>query len=381
MVLQIKCPDCGADMLYDADSGLLKCPSCGKTKEVGVEHTENSNDANPNDTNSQQETYHNEKASENNVDETFGDFEEFTEKTTYGTYGDNEVSHYVCQNCGAELVTDADTTSTTCSYCGAPMILNDKLSGAMAPAKIIPFTISKEKAEEAFKKWCRHGLFSSKEFMKVNRIKEVSGMYVPFWLYDVNGQGELYALAERTHTHREGDYRVTETEHFHIYRKVSLNFNSIPVDASEKMPDDMMDKLEPFSYANLEKFEAPYLAGYLAENYNYTAQDMFPRVEEKTNHYIESFIQSTISGYSSVNVTQRIYNARQRDAAYTLLPVWLFTYNFEGKDYMFAMNGQTGKVVGKPPIYYPKVILWWLILTVGLFLISFGLTLALGGGL
>ena len=30
MVVQYKCPSCGADMRYDAETGKLKCGSCGK---------------------------------------------------------------------------------------------------------------------------------------------------------------------------------------------------------------------------------------------------------------------------------------------------------------------------------------------------------------
>ena len=31
---------------------------------------------------------------------------------------------------------------------------------------------------------------------------------------------------------------------------------------------------------------------------------------------------------------------------------------YKGKDYLFAMNGQTGKMIGNLPISIPKVIAW-----------------------
>ena len=35
---------------------------------------------------------------------------------------------------------------------------------------------------------------------------------------------------------------------------------------------------------------------------------------------------------------------------YALLPVWLLSTQWKGKNYLFAMNGQTGKLIGDLPI-------------------------------
>lgn len=373
MVLQYKCPDCGADMSYDAKKKALSCPSCGKTLDIDIAdeiHSEH-------DGNHSQDA----KGSADDIDETYGDYEHFEEQSTYTTFEGTDAQHYVCNNCGAELITDKDTTATQCSYCGAPMVLGDRLSGKMAPAKLIPFTISKEQAEKTFQKWCKKGLVTPKDFMTADRIKSITGMYVPFWLYDVNGRGEIHANATRVRSYTSGDYRITETRHYKIYRKVSLNFENVPVDASEKMPDDMMDKMEPYSYQDLKDFNTPYLSGFIAEKYNYTDKELLPRLKKKTDRYVESYIMSTIGSYSSVNVTQRIYDAKQRNASYTLLPVWMLAYDYHGKEYMFAMNGQTGKVAGKPPISKSKVALWFVSTAIVTFLLAFIITICAGGGM
>lgn len=377
MVLQYKCPDCGADMSYDADKKVLLCPSCGKTKKIDLMKDETAFGTAADEG----ERSHDPEASSHDVDEVYGDYEDFEEKTSYTTYGEQEAQHYVCENCGAELITDSDTTATSCSYCGAPMILGDRLSGKMAPAKVIPFTISKDRAEQAFTKWCKHGLVTPREFMQANRIKSITGMYVPFWLYDVNGRGEAMAHATRVSHYRSGEYEVTKTSHYNIYRKVSLDFSEIPIDASEKMPDDMMDKLEPFSYSDLFDFSAPYLSGFIAEKYNYTDKELFPRLCDKTSHYIDEYIRNSIHGYTTVNIVSHDYDTKQKDALYTLLPVWMFSYNYKGKDYLFAMNGQTGKVVGKPPISKGKVFLWWSLFSILLFVIIHVIIMLSGGDL
>src|SRR5699024_11852653 len=68
------------------------------------------------------------------------------------------------------------TTATSCSFCGAAVVLLDRLTGKLAPGKVIPFAISKEEARKAFKKWCKNGRFTPPGFMTADRIKNITGM-------------------------------------------------------------------------------------------------------------------------------------------------------------------------------------------------------------
>ncbi len=347
MVIQYKCPDCGADMVFDSTIGKLHCDSCGHEETV-------------------------ENFSQN-------DFEPFEEHFHSSTFEDEDVHQYQCKNCGAILITDADTTATTCSFCGSPMILGDRLTGVLAPSKVIPFSISKTDAQIAFKKWCRRAFFSPSAFKQATRIKSIVGMYIPFWLYDVRGNGEALAHCTRVHTHDEGDYIVESTSHYDVYRKVNLTYRNIPADASEKMPDDLMDLLEPFDYSNLKEFNTPYLAGFLAEKYNYTDKEMFGRIRERVSHYMDSYVLEHINGYATKNIVNKDYQIGQLNADYALMPVWMVYYDYDNAEYTFAMNGQTGKIAGMPPISPAKVVLSAGGLTILLFVIFRLITILMGG--
>ncbi|MFG6394997.1 MAG: TFIIB-type zinc ribbon-containing protein [Lachnospiraceae bacterium] len=349
MVIQYKCPGCGADMVFNSKTGKLYCESCGHSEEI--------------------EGYESE------------DFQEFEEHFHTSTFGDDEINQYQCNNCGAILITDKDTTATTCSFCGSPVILGDRLSGALAPSKVIPFSISKREAEAAFKKWCHHGLLMPKGFKQADRIKSLTGMYVPFWLYNLQGQCEAVAHCTRVHTYDEGDSIVTKTNHFDVYRKADLRYNNVPADASEKMPDDLMDKLEPFDYNNIREFNTPYLAGFISEKYNYTDKEMFPRVQQRVMHYMDNYILNSIKGYSAKSIINRDYNTRQISAEYALFPVWVVYYDYGRSEYTFAMNGQTGKIAGKPPISTGKIFGSITGITVLLFAICRIITILMGGPL
>ncbi|KAB2333066.1 TFIIB-type zinc ribbon-containing protein [Cytobacillus depressus] len=340
MILHYKCPSCGSDMSFNADSGELSCLSCGRHENI----------------------------------------ESYPEELKRMTFSEDEANEYHCENCGAVLITEAETTATRCGFCGAGVVIADRLSGHLAPAKVIPFTISREEAMKAFIKWCRKGLLTPKGFMTADRIKSVTGIYVPFWLFDLNSKVQVNAVCTKVRTYTQGDYIYTETNYFDAFRDINLDYVKIPVDASEKMNDGLMDKLEPYPYEQLKDFKTPYLAGYIAEKYNYTDEELLPRAKDKISDYIESYIRSTLLGYHSVNYSNKQIDTRNVNSYYVLLPVWMVSYDYNRSEHIFAMNGQTGKVVGKPPISAGKVAMWFSGITAGTFIILKCASFMMGGG-
>lgn len=341
MVLQYKCPNCGSDMHFDSVSGKLSCDSCGRKDAI----------------------------------------EDFADDLIKENFEPDEAREYKCNNCGGVVITDADTTATTCCFCGASVVLGDRLSGILMPAKVIPFTINKDQAREAFEKWTKKGKLAPNSFKQANRIKKITGIYVPFWLYDLNSRAKVSARATKVRRYSRGDYDYTETKHYDVYRDLNIDFLKVPVDASEKMDDRIMDLLEPYDYSDLKKFKTPYLAGYLAEKYNFDDTELLPRVKGKVAPSIEAYISSTINGYSSVSYRDKQVNTKNRQSDYVLFPVWMVYYDHEKSEHTFAMNGQTGKLVGKPPISKGKVAVWIGGITASTFIVSRVISMIVGGGI
>jgi uncharacterized Zn finger protein (UPF0148 family) len=365
-------------MAFDSQSGFLRCASCGRTENIEnmIKDTEKNEDesfhyeADEDDINAANSAFEHDYADPNSGDES----------SNHSTFRENEAHEYHCNNCGAVLITEANTSATTCSFCGAGVVLSDRLTGNLAPAKVVPFTISKEQAQEAFKKWCKKGRLTPSDFMTADRIKNITGLYVPFWLYDMNGRGEVEATCTRVRTYSDANWIYTETKYYNVYRKVDLNYSRIPCDASRKMEDGMMDKLEPYQYNNLKDFNMPYLSGYIAEKYDFTDEDMLPRIRQRVGSYVDNYISSTINGYSSVMYHRKDINTRKRQADYTLLPVWMVCYDYKKAEHIFAMNGQTGKIVGKPPLSKAKIFGWFTGVTTGCFIL-FQIITRIGGAL
>lgn len=342
MVLIYKCPNCGGNMTFDPEKQLLHCDYCGN--ECKVEDVEVEEKKEPED-----EVLNNTKV-------------------------------YECPNCGAEIVTDEYTAATYCAYCGTATILSDRLSNVIKPQSVIPFKYDRDFALDKIKKWCHGGLFTPSDFLNANNIQKLSGIYVPFWLYDFKTNADLKADCTKVRSYTKGDYRYTETSHYMVTRNIDAEFNRIPLDSSIKMDDELMAKLEPFNYSGLKDFEMGYLSGYMAEKFNYKSEDLIEKARKEAKDGAYNVARNDIIGYSSINVIHRNETAQSTKIEYFLLPVWLYNYTYKGKEYVFAMNGQTGKIAGKPPISTSKAIIVFVTLFIAILLIVYILVYALGGG-
>lgn len=257
---------------------------------------------------------------------------------------------YSCPSCGAELMCDAATAATQCPYCGNPSIVPGQFTNTLKPDYVIPFKVDKEAAVEALKKHCRRRLFLPRTFSSGNKLQKVQGVYVPFWLFDCEAAGTCRFEATRSETHREGDYLVTRTQHFDVRRSGRVSFEHVPTDASARMPDNLMDAMEPFNYAELKPFSTAYLPGFVADKYDVSVDECAPRADKRCTASTEAFLRNDVHGYSTViTVDQDICISRGK-VHYALLPVWILTTRWEDKNFIFGMNGQTGRFAGNLPV-------------------------------
>ena len=262
---------------------------------------------------------------------------------------------YNCPSCGAELICDVTTAATSCPYCGNPSIVPGQFAGALKPDYVIPFKLDKNAAVAALRQHYKGKYLLPKVFSDDNHINEVKGVYVPFWLFSSTADADANFLATKTEAHREGDFDVVTTFHYQVHRAGSMNFAFVPVDGSTKMPNDYMDSLEPYDYSELKPFSTAYMPGYLADKFDISSDDSAKRVEERIRATVEHVVDGDVQGYASVSPSGSNVKINRGAVNYAMLPVWLLNTKWEGKDYLFAMNGQTGKLVGDLPVDQRKL--------------------------
>jgi DNA-directed RNA polymerase subunit RPC12/RpoP len=297
----------------------------------------------------------------------------------YADSTDRDYDEYICNNCGAEIVTDSLNIINRCAYCGCTSIMKNRISGKYRPDFIIPFKLTETDAKNILQGTVKGKNCIKKRFRQELEIKDISPLFVPFWLYDceVIGKGK-YLLPNSKDTNK---IKFTE------------RYEKIPVDASMRLDDNYMDVLEPFDYSDLKTFNKAYMIGRLAERYDTSAEIMSKRADSKVEKSAKTSLAIHLESNSVLSVTNTIQNATnvisnkitnsigdgtfanninfQNDSNfldgvanidrikkfksdmktnkhyYALFPVYLIRCEYHEKNYLFAVNGQTGKIAGK----------------------------------
>ncbi len=326
---QYKCPCCDGAIEFSSTAQKMKCPYC--------------------DTEFEMETLlaYDQELQEDTQDDMTWDTAaggEWTEGEAEG------LRVYVCQSCAGEIVADAHTGATACPYCGNPVVMMGQFAGSLKPDCVIPFKLDKNAAIAALKKHTSGKRLLPKVFADENHIREVKGVYVPVWLFDADARADLRWKGTRTRTWSDSNYIYTERQFYSVTRGGTIGFAGVPVDGSSKMDDTLMESIEPFDLSQAVDFQTAYLSGYLADKYDVDSEQSVQRANDRIRRSTEEAFTATVAGYTSLVPVSNHVNLKNGAAKYALYPVWLLTTEWNGQNYMFAMNGQTGKFVGDLPM-------------------------------
>lgn len=355
-----QCPNCGGPLRFDPATQKLKCEYCESLftqEEVDQFYRAKEEAAAAAGTEQQWETDTGEWSSDE----------------------ENHMRAYSCPSCGAQLIADENTAVTICPYCNNPTVVAGQFV-AKKPQFVLPFKLDKDQAVEILNKFYQGKPLLPGAFKEHNHIEEIKGVYVPFWLYNGVMEADMTFKAERVNQFTHGDDIVTETSHFQILRKGTVTFSGVPADASSKMPDEYMDAIEPFDYNELKDFDTMYMAGYMADSYDVDSEQDRARAERRMKQTTIDQISATVNGYNSVVPIRSDVRLVDGAAAYAFLPVWLLCTTWNGKNYLFAVNGQSGKITGEMPTDAVLFVRYWLIITLVLFILAGVVLYFMGGG-
>ena len=281
-----------------------------------------------------------------------------------------------CPSCAGKFELKSYQRSTKCPYCNTPVITNIDIFYDLHPEGILPFKITKSEASESFKRWIGSLWFAPNDLEKKVLKGDIEGIYIPYWTYDANTVSEYsgergdyyYVTVDRDvvvdgeiRTVRESERRVRWSL---VSGQVSRFFDDVLVGASKTIPRTIIDSLSPWDLENIVKFDEKFLSGYRSQTYQVALDDGFKIAKQMMDVVIRDDVRADIGGD-----LQRIdflktyyYNTKFK---YVLLPVYVSNFNYNGKNYYFAINARNGKVTGKRPYSYFKIaLLVFIILTI-----------------
>ena len=302
-----KCKNCGGNAVYSPEKKMMVCPYC---------ESENS-------------------------------YARKDKETTYGLE--------VCPECGGTIPVEQYDSAMKCPYCDNSVIFNERVEGEYLPKFVIPFELGKEKVKGMIRDRFKKYTFAPSDFLSEARLDSMKGIYVPFWFYDYQTNAVYEGEGTKVRSWTSGNYRYTETSYYSVVRDMNIPFEKLPVDASIKMNDSIMDLMEPYDYSKLKDFTPEFLSGFNAEYYNMPAEEVENRAKLKMEGDASAILRNSISGYNTLIKKNENVRILSRNTAYGLMPVWQYIYQYKNQDYPFYVNGETGKIIGTAPLSKGKV--------------------------
>jgi len=307
-----QCPNCASALIYDPEQNCLVCHHCDST------------------------------------------FQPEEIKTDYMPKLRMNFHIYSCTACGAEIMVTENEAATFCVYCGQPVIVFDRVSSELQPDYIIPFKTTKEAAHASLRYSIRKKFFVPKEF-KNFKPDTLRGIYIPFWLYDIDyTDRQYYSITGQTALADSGYY----------YKNATIHFKDFPISASTTLSDEELRLLGKYYLEEMEAFNPGYLSGFYADRYNInylqTKSDVLKKAEEIFDYEMQQPLEQKYQ-HSSIHVVRKSPIAQIKKIRYVLLPVWFMTFQYKNKPYTLLLNGQTGCAAGNLPIHKGKAALMFLL--------------------
>ncbi|MCR4938824.1 MAG: hypothetical protein K5930_01785 [Treponemataceae bacterium] len=323
-VTNYKCPACTGPVHFSEKTGQLVCDFCGSSYTV-----------------EQMDEIYGKKVEEQAKQEP---------EPQPADVVDSGMKAFNCPSCGAQLFCDSTTVATSCPYCGNPTVIPCQFKEKRMPDYVLPFRLDKNAAKQALKDHYKGKRFLPTAFSDENHIDEIKGVYVPFWLFDGKVDADVTFDASSSTVRTTGKKEITTTKHYRLKRKGAVSFTRIPEDASEKMDDAQMDSIEPFDFDELKEYSSSYLPGFLAESFDVEEDACLDRVQNRIEPTVINMMEKDINVYDTLTVASKQINFTKTGCKYAFIPVWLLSTKWKDKNFLFAMNGQTGKFVGDLPI-------------------------------
>jgi len=257
-----------------------------------------------------------------------------------------------CQRCGAVSLWPPGQKTLECPYCGSrQMIESSEMELLIDPQAIAIMQIEEKEAAHLVHEWFGRGWFAPDDLNKAAKKRILHPAYYPFWTFD--GTLELHWSCE-----------VNEGSSSRYQNWVSRNgvecelFNDVLVSGLKRLKLNDLRKLGPYNLLDVVEFKPEYLAGWPALTYDQPlAKASLLAREQVVRDVRRNLSDRVMPGQQKRGLQTGGLNWSDMTFKNVLLPLWIGTYHYQGKEYKVYVNGQTGKVTGEKPRDILKAIL------------------------
>ncbi|MBE7090995.1 MAG: hypothetical protein E7363_03670 [Clostridiales bacterium] len=318
-----KCPGCGANMRFDPKTQGLLCPYCGKKQALPSEFL----------------------TAEIDLKHALVTGEKWAEADKL----------FACETCGAKVVVTAGSAARNCPFCGAANILETKELPGVKPNGVVPFALAEGEALTIAKKWAKKKLFAPGKFKKSVTPQALGGVYSPCFTFDSMTESLYDGRFGEAITVGTGKNRRTEIRWYHVSGSYDYNFDEITVNADTRVEEKTLRKLAPYHTNGALAYRSEFLSGFMANHYNRPVEEMWGEAKTLMDSTIRNGI---IHRYGADRVAYLNVSTVHPCPTYkyVLIPVYVGHFTFRKKRYNWYVNGVSGKITGKAPVSFWRVL-------------------------
>jgi DNA-directed RNA polymerase subunit RPC12/RpoP len=317
------CSQCGARMAYQIECDGLACQHCGLI--IPVEKIPAADQ------------------SEQTLD--------FVLPTTRAHRWAEAQQQVKCSQCGAVSLHPPGQTASGCAYCGSNRVTQAAEAAELIdPQVIAPFAVAEKPARGLVKEWWMQGLTSPDDLAEQARKLQLHPVYLPFWIFD--GAVEFpYSCQVKVGSGGSERWVARSGMVFEL-------FDDILVSGAKALPASALADVEPFRLKEVVAFKPEFLAGWPAISFDRTLAEASLLAREKVISKVRAGLHDRVESGSEKR-DLRLGGGKWSGMTYKyiMLPFWLGSYRYHGKNFAVLINGQTGKVGGEKPQDRTKIIL------------------------
>ncbi len=253
------------------------------------------------------------------------------EPVNSGAKGDFNM--FKCNSCNSTFGVSNGGVVEQCIICGEHEVINANFNGNRIDG-FIPFSVSKNKAIEAYKSKVMLNPVIPFCFKSSNTINSIKKVYIPGFLYNTITSGDVNVLG--------ADQTPNGKAKFDVVFNDTVEHNNLFYKSSSKINERVFNAVSNFNFNNVTTFNPNNIGQCYCLDSDLNQGDINAKVEDNCKKHVIAMTRKKVNhqmrkvvGNSLVTQINSVQNV--------LVPVYLLNVRYGGKDYMYVMNGETGE--------------------------------------
>ena len=269
-----------------------------------------------------------------------------------------------CQQCNAISVFDPDKIGKRCDFCGSSSLVPyTELKEAFCPESLLPIKLADSAVRDSIRTWYGSRWFAPNALGTKALTDTLKGIYIPYWTFDAQvhaswtAESGYYYYVTEYYTDANGNQQSRQVQQVRWESSagaLSHFFDDELVPATKGVNAALLSKVGTFPTQQLVPYDPGFLAGWTVERYQIDLVTAAGRARDSMASQVQSMCSRQVPGDTQRNLQVSADWAGQT-FKHILVPIWLLSYDFNGKSFQVVVNGYTGEIAGERPYSFWKI--------------------------